>query len=53
LAALRRLQEDGTRVLGTVLNSWNPKKSSVYGPGASSYTHYVRTARLGPYQASN
>jgi polysaccharide biosynthesis transport protein len=28
--AHRRFVEDGTRVIGTVLNDWNPKKSSRY-----------------------
>ncbi len=29
--AAARLQEDGTRVLGAILNDWNPKRSSHYG----------------------
>jgi Mrp family chromosome partitioning ATPase len=42
VAALRCFEEDGRRVLGTILNDWNPKRSP-YGPygqyGAySSYT---------------
>jgi capsular exopolysaccharide synthesis family protein len=28
LTALERLREDGTRVLGTVLNDWDPKETS-------------------------
>jgi capsular exopolysaccharide synthesis family protein len=27
----RRFTEDGTRVIGTILNDWNPKKSGRYG----------------------
>jgi succinoglycan biosynthesis transport protein ExoP len=38
LFARQRFAEDGTRVLGTVLNSWNPKTSSGYGYG--SYGNY-------------
>jgi succinoglycan biosynthesis transport protein ExoP len=34
--ACRRFAEDGTRVLGAVLNDWNPKKSSRY----SYYRYY-------------
>ena len=34
--ACRRFREDGTRVLGAVLNDWNPKKSSRY----SYYRYY-------------
>jgi Mrp family chromosome partitioning ATPase len=30
LFASRRFAEDGTRVLGTVLNSWDPNESSSY-----------------------
>jgi len=32
-AASQRLMEDRTRVLGTVLNEWNPAKASQYGHG--------------------
>jgi capsular exopolysaccharide synthesis family protein len=38
LFARQRFAEDGTRVLGTVLNSWNPKTSTGYGYG--SYRNY-------------
>lgn len=34
LFAAQRFAEDGTRVLGTVLNSWDPKTSRPYGYGA-------------------
>jgi capsular exopolysaccharide synthesis family protein len=37
-AALRRFLEDGTPVLGTILNDWNPKRSSRYG----YYRYYDR-----------
>lgn len=38
LHARQRFAEDGTRVLGTVLNSWDPKSSPPYGYG--SYHDY-------------
>ena len=38
LVARHRFEEDGTRVLGTVLNSWNPRTSTRYGYG--SYSDY-------------
>jgi polysaccharide biosynthesis transport protein len=38
LFACHRFEEDGTRVLGTVLNSWNPRTSTHYGYG--SYSDY-------------
>jgi polysaccharide biosynthesis transport protein len=31
VAANQRLTEDGTRVLGTILNQWDPRKTSEYG----------------------
>jgi polysaccharide biosynthesis transport protein len=31
LAATRRFEEDGTRIIGTILNCWDPKKSSHNG----------------------
>ena len=31
LAASRRLTEDGTRVLGTILNQWDPRETSGQG----------------------
>lgn len=40
--AIQRFAEDGTRVLGTVLNSWDPRTSSRYGYGGyGSYKNYV------------
>jgi len=36
LHACHRLFEDGTRVLGTILNSWDPKASSGFGEGGES-----------------
>jgi capsular exopolysaccharide synthesis family protein len=36
-AASHRLVEDGTRVLGTVLNQWDPKRTSHYPYGQHSY----------------
>jgi receptor protein-tyrosine kinase len=38
LFARHRFEEDGTRVLGTVLNSWNPQTSTRYGYG--NYSDY-------------
>ena len=38
LFACQRFAEDGTRVLGTVLNSWNPRNTGRYGYG--SYQDY-------------
>lgn len=38
LIASQRFAEDGTRVLGTVLNSWDPRTTAHYGYG--SYSHY-------------
>jgi len=43
LFARQRFAEDGTRVLGTVLNSWDPRSTSRYGYGSySDYHAYVR-----------
>jgi Mrp family chromosome partitioning ATPase len=41
LAARQRLNEDGTAILGTVLNDWNPKSSlnGYYGYQESYYRH--------------
>ncbi len=36
-SALLRLGEDGTRVLGTVVNQWNPKRSSAGAYGSYMY----------------
>jgi len=42
LFASQRFAEDGTRVLGTVLNSWDPKSGRRYGYGSySDYQAYV------------
>jgi Mrp family chromosome partitioning ATPase len=30
VAAKQRLTEDGTRVLGTILNQWDPRKTNQY-----------------------
>ena len=37
MAAAQRLAEDGTRVLGSVLNEWDPRKASHAG-----YSHPYR-----------
>jgi len=38
-AAKQRLMEDSTRVLGTVLNQWDPRKTDDYSHGYK-YKHY-------------
>ncbi|MBI2685991.1 MAG: polysaccharide biosynthesis tyrosine autokinase [Acidobacteria bacterium] len=42
LAVRQRLQEDGTRILGTILNDWNPKASpgGYYGYRQGYYQSY-------------
>jgi polysaccharide biosynthesis transport protein len=39
LAAKQRLSEDGTRILGTILNQWDPRKTNQYIYGYSN-KHY-------------
>jgi capsular exopolysaccharide synthesis family protein len=47
LAASQRLTEDGTKVLGTILNYWDPRKTAGYGYGYGygyrSYERYYRS----------
>lgn len=43
LSACQRFAEDGTRVLGTILNSWDPKSAGGYGYGG--YADYHATAK--------
>ncbi|MGO9304691.1 MAG: tyrosine-protein kinase family protein, partial [Candidatus Korobacteraceae bacterium] len=43
-AATRRLTEDGTRVLGTILNQWDPQKTSRSG---YAHRHYYYDANRG------
>jgi polysaccharide biosynthesis transport protein len=43
LSASQRFAEDGTRVLGTILNSWDPKTAGGYGYG--SYADYHAAAK--------
>ncbi|HXC48673.1 MAG TPA: polysaccharide biosynthesis tyrosine autokinase [Candidatus Sulfotelmatobacter sp.] len=43
LSACQRFAEDGTRVLGTILNSWDPKTAGAYGYGG--YADYHAIAR--------
>lgn len=41
--AIQRFVEDGTRVLGTVLNSWDPKTTGTHGYGTyGSYSEYAQ-----------
>jgi Mrp family chromosome partitioning ATPase len=44
LAAKERLNEDGIRILGTVLNDWNPKKSPGGYYGRYQENYYSRYA---------
>jgi succinoglycan biosynthesis transport protein ExoP len=39
VAANQRLTEDGTRVLGTILNQWDPRRTNQYGNGYG-YKYY-------------
>jgi capsular exopolysaccharide synthesis family protein len=43
-AAVQRLTEDGTRVLGTILNGWDPRKTSHYG---YAYRNYQYNGKIG------
>jgi succinoglycan biosynthesis transport protein ExoP len=43
LSASQRFAEDGTRVLGTILNSWDPKSAGSYGYGG--YADYHAAAK--------
>jgi len=43
LSVCQRFAEDGTRVLGTILNSWDPKTAGGYGYGG--YADYHATAK--------
>ena len=43
VAANQRLTEDGTRVLGTILNQWDPRETNSYSYGYSySYSYKAR-----------
>ena len=46
VAASRQLLEDGATVLGTILNSWNPKKTSnryTFSQWQYTYSNYIAT----------
>ena len=43
LSACQRFAEDGTRVLGSILNSWDPKTNGAYGYGG--YADHHATAK--------
>jgi polysaccharide biosynthesis transport protein len=45
-AAAQRLQQDGSRVLGTILNEWDPRKSSQYGYAAAYRYEYHDSKRV-------
>jgi Mrp family chromosome partitioning ATPase len=36
LSVKQRLTEDGTRILGTILNQWDPRKTNQYAYGYGS-----------------
>jgi Mrp family chromosome partitioning ATPase len=42
IAALQRFEEDGTPVLGTILNDWNPRAGDNYSNSAYSYYYQNR-----------
>jgi Mrp family chromosome partitioning ATPase len=46
-AAGQRLAEDGTRVLGTVLNEWDPRKTSHAGYEYGYRAYYNHESRPG------
>jgi Mrp family chromosome partitioning ATPase len=50
MAATKRLAEDRIRVLGTILNDWNPKRSAngYYGYYRDSYNYKTRIDEAGP-----
>ena len=41
MAASQRFEQDGTPVLGTILNDWDPKAAG-YGNYKGYYSHYYR-----------
>jgi polysaccharide biosynthesis transport protein len=52
IAAGKHFTEDGTRILGTILNDWNPKLATGYGYGYGygyykRYGHYYGREREG------
>jgi Mrp family chromosome partitioning ATPase len=54
IAAKQRFAEDSTRVLGTILNGWDPSKSpnGYYGDYTRAYvTDYKRYAAAGALQS--
>lgn len=44
--AAQRLREDGSCVLGTILNEWNPRKSSQYGYAAAYHYDYHHSKKV-------
>src|ERR1019366_5917396 len=46
-AAVQRLEEDGTRVLGTVLNEWDPRKTSGGGYEFGYRAYHYQGSRTG------
>jgi Mrp family chromosome partitioning ATPase len=53
VAAKDRLTEDGTRVLGTILNDWNPKQSpNGYYGYSNGYGYYRGYSKYHEYYSS-
>lgn len=55
LAAQQMLDEDGTTLLGSVLNRWDPRNSNrgAYGCGYGYYERYYRSSSNGPVSFGN
>jgi capsular exopolysaccharide synthesis family protein len=52
VAALRCFEEDGRRVLGTILNDWNPKRSPYGSYGQyGAYSSYTTGSIYGPAES--
>jgi polysaccharide biosynthesis transport protein len=49
VAALRRFAEDGTSVIGTILNNWDPKKTTHSG----YYSHYYYSGKYNYYYSTD
>jgi Mrp family chromosome partitioning ATPase len=53
LASFQRFQEDGSAVLGVILNDWNPKHSPAgyygyYNEYYKTYSHYSQQEKADP-----
>ena len=47
LAATQRFAEDGTPVLGTILNQWNPNSAAGYGYYSDYHQYYSGERKSG------